>query len=142
MRDTCSGPLATSIESYLAHKRSLGKQLVTVGKMLHLLDRYLLAHGVTQLHQVTSVHMDEFVASRQRHSTRSYNELIGGCEGCSIGWSFMKNYRRRHCNARLAATSTPAGRFFLASIKPGCCWKRRRNCRITRVRLIEARCTG
>jgi hypothetical protein len=57
------GPLADSIELYLSHKRSLGKQLAKVGPMLHLLDGYLLARGVAELRQVTSTHMDEFVAS-------------------------------------------------------------------------------
>ena len=77
MKNKPKGPLADGIELYLAHKRSLGKQLAKVGPMLHLLDGYLVAQGVTELRQVTAVHIDEFVASRPRHSPRSYNGLIG-----------------------------------------------------------------
>jgi len=75
------GPLADSIDLYLAHKRSLGKQLAKVGPMLHLLDRYLLARGSAELRQVTPRHIDEFVASRPRRSPRSYNGLIGALRG-------------------------------------------------------------
>jgi site-specific recombinase XerD len=75
------GPLADSIDLYLAHKRSLGKQLAKVGPMLHLLDRYLLARGVAELRQVTPMPIGEFVASRPRHSPRSYNGLIGALRG-------------------------------------------------------------
>jgi site-specific recombinase XerD len=73
--------LADSIELYLAHKHSLGKQLAKVGPMLHLLDGYLLAQGVVELRQTTAAHIDAFVASRPRHSARSYNGLIGAVRG-------------------------------------------------------------
>ena len=46
MKNNPKGPLADTIELYLAHKRSLGKQLAKVGPMLHLLDGYLLARRV------------------------------------------------------------------------------------------------
>lgn len=49
--------------------------------MLYLLDSYLLAQGVAEIHQVTSAQVDEFVASRPRHSPRSYNGLIGALRG-------------------------------------------------------------
>lgn len=81
MKSTPKGPLADGIELYLAHKRSLGKQLAKVGPMLHLLDGYLLAQGVAELRQVTPAHIDEFVASRPRHSPRSYNGFIGALRG-------------------------------------------------------------
>jgi hypothetical protein len=38
MKSPAKGPLADSIDLYLAHKHSLGKQLAEVGPMLHLLD--------------------------------------------------------------------------------------------------------
>jgi site-specific recombinase XerD len=75
------GPLAHSIDLYLAHKRALGKQLVNVAAMLCVLDGYLLAQGVAELSQVTPAHLEDFVASRSRHSPRSYNVLIGGLRG-------------------------------------------------------------
>ena len=34
MKSAMRGPLAASIDLYLAHKRSLGKQLVKVGQLL------------------------------------------------------------------------------------------------------------
>ena len=81
MKSTSNGPLAYSIELFLAHKRSLGKQLTKVGPMLHLLDAYLLARGIEELLQITPTHIDGFVASRPRHSPRSYNGLIGALRG-------------------------------------------------------------
>lgn len=77
MKRATNGPLANHIETYLAHKRSLGKQLAKVGPMLQLLDGYLLAQGVAEIRQITAAHIDAFVASRSRHSPRSYNGLIG-----------------------------------------------------------------
>jgi len=81
MNTTPNGPLAASIESYIAHKRALGKQLAKVDPMLHLLDGYLLAMGVSELRQITPAHINEFVAARPRHSPRSYNGLIGALRG-------------------------------------------------------------
>jgi site-specific recombinase XerD len=81
MKSATQGLLDHSIELYLSHKRSLGKQLAKVGPVLHLLDTYLLAEGVTELRQITATHIDAFVASRQRHSARSYNGLIGALRG-------------------------------------------------------------
>jgi hypothetical protein len=40
MNNATKGSLAESIELYLAHKHSLGKQLSKVGPMLHWLDSY------------------------------------------------------------------------------------------------------
>jgi integrase len=73
--------LAHSIDLYLAHKRALGKQLVKNAAILRLLDRYLLAQGVAELSQITPAHLEDFVASRPRHSPRSYNVLIGDLRG-------------------------------------------------------------
>jgi len=81
MKSSAKGPLADSIELYLAHKHSLGKHLAKVGPMLHLLDGYLLANGVVELRQITAVHIDAFVMSRSRQSARSHNGLIGAVRG-------------------------------------------------------------
>jgi integrase len=75
------GLLADSIELYLAHKHSLGKELANVEPMLHLLDGNLLTQGVSELPQITAAHIDAFVASRPRRSPRSYNGLIGAIRG-------------------------------------------------------------
>ena len=73
MKSPLRGPLAAGIELYLAHKRSLGKQLTKPESMFYLLDRYLLGQGVSELRQLTPAHIDAFVASRPRHSPHSYN---------------------------------------------------------------------
>lgn len=77
MKSIAKGPLAEAIALYLAHKRSLGKQLEKVEPILHLLDGYLVAQGIVELAHVTPEQIDAFVASRPRHSPRSYNGLIG-----------------------------------------------------------------
>lgn len=79
------GPLADCIDTYLAHKRSLGKQLITVGYSLRLLDDYLHTQKVVEIQQITSVHLSSFVAARPRHSARSYNELIREIRGL-LNW--------------------------------------------------------
>jgi integrase len=81
MKNTMKGPLADSIERYLAHKHALGKQLDKVGPMLYLLDGALLTNGVVEIHQITPAHIASFVGSRPRHSPRSYNGLIGALRG-------------------------------------------------------------
>ncbi len=81
MKDATHGPLAIPIESYLAHKHSLGKQLTKIGQMLLLLNRHLLSRGVSELKEVTPAHIDEFVSSRPRHSPRSYNGLLSALRG-------------------------------------------------------------
>jgi site-specific recombinase XerD len=81
VKNSAKGPLADSIELYLAHKRSLGKELANVEPILFLLDGNLLAQGVAELPQITAAHLDAFVASRPRRSPRSYNELIGAIRG-------------------------------------------------------------
>lgn len=69
MRHTCvqrlvdsgfstKGPLADSVELYIAHKRSLGRELAKVEPMLFLLDGHLLAQGVAGLRQITATHID------------------------------------------------------------------------------------
>ena len=77
MKNATRGPLAESIGRYLAHKRSLGKQLSKAEQILHQLDGYLLARGIAEVDQITSSHLEEFVASRPRHTPCSYNQLIG-----------------------------------------------------------------
>lgn len=77
MKDVTRGPLAEAIDRYIAHKRSLGKQLVKTEPMLHMLDGYLLRRGITDADQITPSSLEEFVMSRPRHTPRSYNQLLG-----------------------------------------------------------------
>lgn len=81
MKHRMRGPLADSIDRYLAHKRSLGKQLITVGEDLRRLDDYLHTQKVLEIQQITAAHLAGFVASRPRHSARSYNQLIRAIRG-------------------------------------------------------------
>jgi integrase len=81
VKNETKGPLADSIELYLAHKRSLGKELAKAEPMLLMLDGNLLAQGVVELPQITAAHIDAFVASRPRRSPRSYNGLVGTIRG-------------------------------------------------------------
>src|SRR6266852_945053 len=60
-----------SLEEFAA--RSLGKQLAKVGQLLFLLDDYLIKQDVVELSQILSSHVESFVATRPRHSSRSYN---------------------------------------------------------------------
>jgi hypothetical protein len=53
------GPLAHTIDLYLAHKRALGKQLVNDAKMLRVLDGYLFAEGIAELFQITPAHLED-----------------------------------------------------------------------------------
>jgi site-specific recombinase XerD len=77
VKNATKGPLAESIDRYIAHKRSLGKQLAKTEPMLHLLDGYLLAHGIAEIDQITPSHLEDFVTSRPRHTPCSYNLLLG-----------------------------------------------------------------
>ncbi len=81
MKSETKGPLADSIELYLAHKRSLGKELAKAEPILLMLDGNLQAQGVVELPQITAAHIDAFVASRPRRSPRSYNGLLGTIRG-------------------------------------------------------------
>ena len=77
MKTASKGPLAASIDLYLAHKSSLGKLLTKEGATLYLMDGYLIEQNVTDLSQITPTHVEQFVAARPRHSPRSYNLLVG-----------------------------------------------------------------
>ena len=112
MKSETKGPLADSIELYLAHKRSLGKELAKVEPMLLLLDRYLLTQGVAEILQMTVAHIDAFVASRPRRSPRSYNGLIGAIRGL-LDWLVVHEVLPEsplRCEVRRV---TPARRPFL-----------------------------
>lgn len=112
MKNVAKGPLADSIDLYLAHKRSLGKRLLKVGPMLALLDAHLLRQGVVEIRMITPAHIDGFVASRPRKSPRSYNGLLGVLRGL-FDWMVVHEAISQsplRCEARRV---TPALRPFL-----------------------------
>ena len=114
MKGILKGPLADSIERYLAHKRSLGKQLLKVGAMLHLLDGYLLSRGVTNERQIAAADLEAFIASRPRPSPRSYNGLVGAIRGL-MDWMVVHEILPEsplHCESRRL---TPPAKPFLFS---------------------------
>jgi len=68
---------AEGIESYLAHKRALGRRFRNEEMTLRLLDRFLVDRGVTRIDAITAEQLQTFVSSRRRPRPRSYNHLLG-----------------------------------------------------------------
>jgi site-specific recombinase XerD len=72
-----TSPLAEGIERFLAHRRALGRRYDNEAWSLRLLDRYLVAQGITILAAITPPVIEAFLASRPRPHPRSYNLLLG-----------------------------------------------------------------
>lgn len=125
---TPNGPLAKSIKVYLAHKYSLGKQLVKQGAMLYMLDGYLSAQGVTNLGQITPAHIEAFVNSRVRPMPRSYNELLGALRGLFDWLVAHEVLPESPFDANLAASRHRADRSCSTQSKCGASSKLRQNC--------------
>jgi integrase len=80
MRSAWTGfhsPLANSIGQYLATKRALGCQFASEERTLRLLDRFLVARGISSLEAISGDCLDQFLASRARINARSHNHLLG-----------------------------------------------------------------
>lgn len=80
MRSTRVGwrsPLAKGIESFLAHKRALGRRFDVEERTLQLLDRFLVEQKVDEVGKITPDLLETFLASRPRKKPRSYNHLLG-----------------------------------------------------------------
>jgi integrase len=69
--------LADPITRYLAAKRSMGCRFHTEDRALRLLDRHLTEQDVLRIGDITSTHLEAFMASRRRASGTSYNDLLG-----------------------------------------------------------------
>jgi integrase len=79
--------LTTAVADFLAHKRALGRKYETEEATLRLLLAFAGGqHQVEDLHQLTPLLLEEFVASRPRHSARSFNHLVGVL-GCFLDWA-------------------------------------------------------
>ena len=102
-------PLAQSIKSFLAYKRSLRCHYDTEEKALRLLDRYLVERHVTLISEITAEVLDSFVNSRPRTRPRSYNHLVGVARRLFdwmvnreiIGCSPLRTKTRRAANSRI-----------------------------------------
>ena len=81
MKTALRSPLVGYIQAFIAHKRALGKRLEKREAALYLLNRYVIEHGVTELHEITPALLNAFMCSRPRYSARSYNELLGALRG-------------------------------------------------------------
>jgi integrase len=69
--------LAEAIGSYITAKRAVGCRFATEARGLRLLDRFLLAQGVTALDAITPAVIEAFLASRPRPDPKSANALLG-----------------------------------------------------------------
>lgn len=79
------GLLANEIDSYLQYKRALGRKFNTEERALHLLDRYLMENGVTEVTAIQPTLIEAFLASRPQRRPRSYNHLLGVVR-CFFKW--------------------------------------------------------
>lgn len=95
--------LAASVADFLAYKRALGRKYLSEEATLDLLIDFAEEHAVTDLAELTPRLLDEFVASRPRERSRSFNHLIG-VTGTFLDWaiaqqrvdSFHWQRKRRH----------------------------------------------
>lgn len=68
--------LADDIQRFLDYKRALGRRFDVEERTLRILDRYLVDQDVRDRSEVTSDHIERFLASRPRQRPRSYNHLL------------------------------------------------------------------
>lgn len=71
------------IEQFIAYKRSLGRRYDVEEKTLVLFDDYLVENHITELQQISTKLVDQFLLSRPRSRPRSYNHLR-----CTLGRFF------------------------------------------------------
>jgi integrase len=65
-----------AVERFVEHKRALGRKYVGEQRELALLVRFATDHGVSELDQLTSAFLDDFLGSRPRLTPRSFNHLV------------------------------------------------------------------
>ena len=104
-----SQSLASSVAAFLAHKRALGRKYHSEEAELSLFVVFAEAHGVSEIDQLTSILVDEFVSSRPRTRPRSFNHLVG-VVGCLLDWAVaqqlidaspLRTRRRRETSQRI-----------------------------------------
>ncbi|MFF2347539.1 tyrosine-type recombinase/integrase [Pseudarthrobacter sp. NPDC058119] len=98
-----SANLTATVADFLAYKRALGRKYLSEEATLNLLIGFAEEHAVTDLAELTPRLLDEFVASRPRERSRSFNHLIG-VTGSFLDWAITQQRvdavhwqgRRRH----------------------------------------------
>lgn len=78
--------LAPAIESFIAHKRALGRKYISEEHELRLLVHFAEERQVGRLDQLTGTLLDDFLGSRPRHRPRSFNHLLGVVR-CLLEWA-------------------------------------------------------
>lgn len=90
-----SADLAAALADFLAYKRALGRKYLTEEATLHLLVGFAEQHEVTDLAELTPRLLDEFVASRPRERSRSFNHLTG-VTGSFLDWARAQQRLDQH----------------------------------------------
>ncbi len=86
-------PIGSIVESFIAHKRALGRKYRSEERELRLLARFAEERGVVWLDQLTPALLDDFLASRPRARPRSFNHLLG-VVSCLLEWAVSQQLLR------------------------------------------------
>jgi integrase len=98
-----------TVQSFLAHKRAIGRKYLSEQSELQLLVRFAAERGITGLDQLTPALLDDFLGSRPRSRPRSFNHLLG-VVGCLLDWAVsqrllevspLRAHRRRVTSSRV-----------------------------------------
>lgn len=68
--------LAEPLEAFVVLKRALGCRFETEERQLRMLDRFVIAQGITTLEALSPGLVEAFLASRPRIRPKSYNHLL------------------------------------------------------------------
>jgi hypothetical protein len=69
--------LELTVSRFVEHKRAVGRKYESEEAELRLLVRFAEQHGASRLEALTSVLLDDFLASRSRPRPRGFNHLLG-----------------------------------------------------------------
>ena len=81
--------VAALAERFVQHRRALGRKYLSERRELRLLVRFADTHGIDQLDQLTTVSLENFLASRPRQRARSFNHLLGVIRGL-LDWAVVQ----------------------------------------------------
>ncbi len=80
-----SSVLRVDIQDYLDCKRAVKKKFHTQEKSLRLFDRFLTDHSVKRADDIAPATIEQFLSSRPRHKSRSFNHLLSNIR-CFFSW--------------------------------------------------------